>query len=249
MITDSISATKLLYLDDTEKYQATAVIIGIETIEEKGIAVILDQTIFYPQGGGQPADQGQIISSSGASFIVKDVRMINGIVHHFGEFSQGKLTVNETVSLSIDIERRQANARLHSAGHLIDAAVQLLALPLVPGKGYHFPDGPYVEYQGEIAADERESVRIKIEQKVNELINSSLITHIATTTKSQLPEICSFVPDYITDDKPIRVITFVPQLGCPCGGTHVKNTQEVNKLSLTKVRVKGGNTRFSYQLI
>jgi Ser-tRNA(Ala) deacylase AlaX len=248
MLTDSISATKLVYLDDTDKYQDTATVLAIETTEEKGISIISDQTIFYPQGGGQPADQGQITSSAGAIFIVKDVRIISGIVHHFGEFSQGKLSVNESVTLSVNVERRQLNARLHSAGHLIDAAVQLLSLPLIPGKGYHFPDGPYVEYQGEIAADERETIRLKIEQNVNELINSGFNTQVATTNLSQLKELCSFVPDYVTDDKPIRVVTLVPKLGCPCGGTHVKNSQEVKQLILTKIRVKGGQTRFSYQL-
>ncbi len=246
MITDSISATKLLYLEDTGVNKCNATVVFIQTTEDKGISVILDQTIFYPQGGGQPADQGQITSSSGVVFSVKDVRMIEGIVHHFGEFNQGTFSVNEPVNLSINIERRQLNARLHSAGHLIDAAVQLLALPLVPGKGYHFPDGPYVEYQGEIVADDRESIRMQVEQKVNELINSGLSTQTTTTTKSQLAEICSFVPDYVVDGKPIRVITFVPKLGCPCGGTHVKNSQDVKQISLTKLRVKGGQTRFSY---
>jgi len=248
MFTDCISATKLLYLDDTNNHQDTATVLAIETSEEKGVSIILDQTIFYPQGGGQPADQGQITSSAGDVFIVKDVRIINGIVHHFGEFSVGNFPVNESVELTINSERRQLNARLHSAGHLIDAAVQLLELPLKPGKGYHFPDGPYVEYQGEIAADEREAIRLKIEQKVNELINSAFNTQIATTSLSQIKELCSFVPDYVTDDKPIRVITLVPKLGCPCGGTHVKTSQEVKQLNLTKIRVKGGQTRFSYQL-
>src|SRR5271170_7651969 len=164
MITDSSCATKLLYLDDTDNHLATATVLSIENSEEKGISVILDQTIFYPQGGGQPADQGQITDNTGALFTVKDVRMVNGIVHHFGEFSQNNFSINQSVNLSIDIKRRQLNARLHSAGHLIDAAVQLLSLPLVPAKGYHFPDGPYVEYQGEIAVDDREPIRIQIEQ-------------------------------------------------------------------------------------
>ena len=218
MITET--ATKLLYLEDTDLNRSSASVLSIDSTQERGISVVLDQTIFYPQGGGQPADQGQITSQSGTSFTVKDVRMIDGIVHHFGEFSQGEFVIAEQVDLSINAERRQLNAKLHSAGHLIDSAVQLLSLPLIPSKSYHFPDGPYVEYQGEIAADDRESIRMEIEQKANELISSAFKTEIVTTTKAKLGEICSFIPDYVSEEKPVRVVTFVPQTGCPSDRTH-----------------------------
>ena len=248
MITDSISGTKLLYLDDTYQSAGTAVITSIEEIDGKGMAIILDQTIFYPQGGGQPADQGQISNNSGNCFMVNDVRSIDGVVHHFGQFSGGTIAVNETVNLSIDMQRRLLNARLHSAGHLIDAAVQSLQLPLTPTKGYHFPDGPYVEYSGEIAADTREDIRLQLEKKANELIHSQIGVEVITTNKAELANLCSFVPDYVSDQKPIRLVTFVPKLGCPCGGTHVQNSQEIKEIKLTKLRIKGGQTRISYQL-
>ena len=249
MITESISETKLLYMDDTELSECNAAVVSMQTTEDKGIALIIDQTIFYPQGGGQPADKGRILGDTGAVFVVNDVRMLDGVVIHFGQFEQGSFSADESVHLSIDIERRQLNARLHSAGHLIDAAVQLLSLPLIPAKGYHFPDGPYVEFLGEVAIEERESVRVQVEQKVNELINASLNTQIITSTKSQLAEVCPSVPDYLPDNKPVRVITFIPKLGCPCGGTHVKNSQDIKQINLNKIRVKGGQTRFSYQLV
>jgi len=246
MITDSIPATKLLYLEDTYQFNGTGIIVSMQEVEGKGTSIILDQTIFYPQGGGQPADQGEIRTKGGARFAVTDVRMIDGVVHHFGNLAQGILVANEEAILTVDPERRQLHARLHSAGHLIDAAVQLVGLSLAPTKGYHFPDGPYVEYEGEIAADQRENVRVQLETKVNELINSQLPTQIISTNKAGLAEICSFVPDYVNDNKPIRVVTMVPKLGCPCGGTHIKNSSEIGKINLTKIRVKSAQTRISY---
>lgn len=248
MVADSISDTKLLYLDDTYRVTGTGNIVSMQEVEGKGISIILDQTIFYPQGGGQPADQGEIRTKGGACFAVTDVRMIDGVVHHFGNLMDGTIIPNEEATLSVNAERRQSHARLHSAGHLIDAAVHLLGLSLTPTKGYHFPDGPYVEYEGEIAADERENIRVQIEKKANELIQSQLPTKTTSTNKAGLAEICSFVPDYVNDSKPIRVVTMVPKLGCPCGGTHVKNSSEIGKINLTKIRVKGGQTRISYAL-
>ncbi len=249
MITNSISGTKLLYLEDTYQSEHNATVTSTQEVDGKGTALILDQTIFYPQGGGQPADQGKISNSNGGCFIVKDVRLIDGIVYHFGQFIQGTIAPDEKVTLTIEMPRRLLHARLHSAGHLIDAAVQSLGLPLTPTKGYHFPDGPYVEYLGEIAADGREDIRLHLEQKVNELINSQFQSEIITTSKAELAELCSSVPHYVSEDKPVRVVTFVPKLGCPCGGTHVKNSEEIKEISLTKLRVKSGQTRISYKLI
>jgi Ser-tRNA(Ala) deacylase AlaX len=240
--------TRLVYLDDSHKMENDAKFLSLEQIDGKGIAVVLDQTIFYPQGGGQPADQGQI-SSPNATFNVNDVRFVDGVVHHYGTFSNGEFAGDESVMLRINPDRRLLHTKLHSAGHLIDATVRLLELPLTPTKGYHFSDGPYVEYDGEIPVDQREDIRLRLEQKVNELMNSKLETQVVYATQAQMQEICGFIPNYIINDKEIRVVTLVPKLGCPCGGTHVKNSQDIGHITLTKIRIKGGQSRICYKLI
>src|SRR5580704_14499234 len=123
--------TNLVYLDDTYKFEDTARVLSLQHVEGKGDSLILDRTIFYPQGGGQPADRGSITGDSG-TFVVEDVRQLDGVVHHFGHFSTGSLLDNAAVRLCLESPLRLRNARLHSAGHIIDAAVQLLSLPLVP---------------------------------------------------------------------------------------------------------------------
>lgn len=79
--------TKLIYLDDTYLFEKEAVIVEIKE-NERGKAVILNETIFYPQGGGQPADKGEIISGDNI-FVVNDVRLDEtGTVWHFGASGQ-----------------------------------------------------------------------------------------------------------------------------------------------------------------
>jgi len=144
--------TKLNYLDNTYLFESEAVFIEIKE-NKKGKAVILDETIFYPQGGGQPADKGEIISGNNI-FIVNDVRLDEtGTVWHFGEFNNNQFQVKagDKVILKIDKDRRILNAKLHSAGHLLDCAVSKIGIEnLCPTKGFHFSDGPYVEYDGVI---------------------------------------------------------------------------------------------------
>ena len=114
--------TKLNYLDNTYLFESEAIFIEIKE-NEKGKAVILDETIFYPQGGGQPADRGEIVSGDNI-FAVSDVRLDEtGTVGHFGEFKQGEFKQDDKVDLKIDKDRRILNAKLHSAGHLLDCAV------------------------------------------------------------------------------------------------------------------------------
>jgi Ser-tRNA(Ala) deacylase AlaX len=119
--------------------------------------------------GGQPFDKGLIVSSSGsARFQVREVRQKGEEVLHIGVFdgdSAQEFAEDETVEQEIEEGARRIHARLHSAGHLLDVALKNLGhTELKPGKGYHFPDGPYVEYEGSLDQSLREDVRKRLEQ-------------------------------------------------------------------------------------
>lgn len=162
--------TQLLFWDDTYLAETSA---NIETIKAnennkngEDFIITVDKTVFHPQGGGQPSDTGTI-SNDSFEFTVVMVRKNNEIVEHYGNFTRGNeesVQTGTSVNLSIHLENRKLYARLHSAGHLLDAAVKSLGLELIPGKGYHFPNSPYVEYKGGIPADKR----TEIKQKLNE---------------------------------------------------------------------------------
>lgn len=142
--------TTLRYLTEANLYQLQTRVSDVKSTPDGLFDVITEETIFYPQGGGQPADNGFIENAEGR-FVVKDVRLDQtGLVHHYGLFERGSFTAGQEVELRVDSERRLQNSKLHSAGHLVDCVVSQMKLPLVPGKGYHFPGGSYVEYEGNI---------------------------------------------------------------------------------------------------
>lgn len=238
--------TQLKYFEDSELYEYAAIVLSIEELNGR-YAIILDQTIFYPQGGGQPYDLGVIEGPNGI-FDVQEVRLVEDVVYHYGLFRTGMITVGQKVKLMINQERRKINARLHSAGHLIDVALENIGVKLEPTKGFHFPEGPYVEYKGIIAEEDREKIQKQLEEEVNSLISRGNEVRIQYASKEELIYLCGVVPDYINDDKPIRVITISGKLGYPCGGTHVKNISDINRITINKIKSKSGNTRISYTI-
>lgn len=239
-------STKLLYLEQNFLYKVSAQVLAITERDDKK-ALVLDQTIFYPQGGGQPADHGEIICPQGR-FAVTDVRFVEGVVYHFGSFTQGSCSVGDNVELQIDVPRRELLSRLHTAGHLVDVAMERIGLQLMPTKAYHFPDNPYVEYQGVLTPEQCADVQQKLQTAVDALIKEDLpVTH-RLAHKDELAAICSHVPEHFPEGKPVRVVTISNFAACPCGGTHVASSTQLGKLEIRKIKSKGGVVRVSYLL-
>lgn len=239
--------TALNYLQDSYQFLARARVIKVGKDEQGRDYLILDQTIFYPQGGGQPYDTGKITGSSGA-LTVTDVRLIDEQVYHYGVFTSNPIQTGEEVNLEVDELRRRLNSKNHSAGHLLDTVFYDLNGTLRPIKGFHFPDGPYVEYFG-VLNEDPEVFAKKLEEKINECISNGFeVKTEILSNKEGLKQRCNFVPDYIPDNKPIRVVTLYGDKGTPCGGTHVKDIKEIGSVRITKIKNKDGNTRISYLL-
>ena len=241
-----IASTKLLYLEDFNLLQAEATVLDALGENDRD-TVILDQTIFYPQGGGQPYDTGTIESDDN-KFVVEEVRSVDGVVKHIGKFETGKFGKNTKVRLSVDKDRRDLHSKLHSAGHVVDMAVFELKLNWAPGKGYHFPQGPYVEYIGNLEGLDKEELKGKIERICNRLIQEGRETKLMFMDKEKMKSICHFVPDYIPEGKPSRVVIY-GDFGIPCGGTHVSNIKEIGKIMIRKIKAEKGNIRVGYDVI
>lgn len=237
--------TQLLYMEDFTLMQNTATVVDCVSQEGTSI-VILDKTIFYPQGGGQPYDQGVIGNDSG-TFIVNEVRFVDGIVKHIGTFEHGTFQAGQTVTCTVNKERRALMSRLHSAGHVVDIAVQKLGYAWTPGKGYHFPDGPYVEYTGTLPDEDKEKLKAEIESFANQFITEGHQTKLIFMPKEEMSTVCKFVPDYLPANKPARVVMY-GAFGIPCGGTHVSNLKSIKKLTIRKIKTKGDSIRVSYDI-
>lgn len=214
-----------------EQYTCEAQVLTIQT--NNGVtSVSLDQTVFYPQGGGQPYDLG-IISSSEGIFQVKEVRYVDGVVHHIGTFEIGSFNVKDTIKCEVDVERRKINTRLHSIGHLIDIAVQELSLKWKPEKGYHFPEGAYIEYSGSTNGKDISELVKEIENKSNEIISRKIDTRILFSEKNT------------QDGKPLRTV-YYGNFGVPCGGTHVTNLGDILSVTIRKIKQDKDKIKVSY---
>lgn len=201
-------------------------------VKEDRTIIVLDQTVFYPQGGGQPWDTG-VIKNETSVFVVEEVRYVEGRVYHIGVCENGELEIGNTVTCIVEPERRRLNTRLHSAGHVVDMALKALSISWIPGKGYHFPNGPYVEYEGSIEGYDIEKLRIDIEQKCNEIVNQNIDTTVI------------FDDLQLQNGKPMRTV-YYGDFGIPCGGTHVMNLGEVGKITIRKIKQDKAMVRISY---
>lgn len=238
-------STKLLYLESMYDLQANAYVEHVEQQDGRSV-VYLDQTILYPQGGGQPYDTG-VIENEDTRFIVEEVRFVDGEVLHFGHFEGRPFIQGEDVHITVDTERRKLNARLHSGGHLVDMAVSQIKPEWVPAKGYHFPDSPYVEYEGQLDMQDPDELASQIQKLANDYIEQDLSVSCHFVERDELDRLCRHVPASLPRNKPIRVVQF-EDFAVPCGGTHVKSLGEIKDLAITKLKMKGGNVRVGYTL-
>lgn len=236
--------TKLLYMEDMQALICSAIVQEIKEVHGKHI-LILDQTVFYPQGGGQPYDTG-VISNHSSSLRVEEVRFIEGKVHHIGILENGEFQSGAAIECRVDKDRRILHTRLHSAGHIVDMGLKQLVITWTPGKGYHFPDGPYVEYYGNLDAPS-EQLKTDLENACNEIIMSDLQTTTRFVEKCNMSKVCEHVPDYLPENKPARVVMY-GDFGIPCGGTHVRNLGEIGSISIRKIKQKKGLIKVSYQI-
>ncbi len=239
--------TELLYLKDFNLLASQAKVLEVTKENDKDV-VLLDQTIFYAQGGGQPYDQG-VIESSHGKFLVEEVRFVEGIIKHIGTFETGNFEPGETVSCHVDAKRRSLHSRLHSAGHIVDMGVYKIGLGWIPGKGYHFPDGPYVEYEGSLENLDVEKVKKDLEAACNAFVQEGRATELRFMDKKDMHTVCHHVPEYLPEGKPARVVLY-GDFGVPCGGTHVKNLSEVGIVTIRKIKSKGkGIIRVGYDIV
>ena len=125
---------------------------------------------------------------------------------------------------------------------------------LKPSKAYHFLEGPYVEYEGVLDADEKTTLLGKLQQAFADLVEEDIPTEIALLSADQADEICNrqaqnFDMEVFKDPRTqqIRVVT-VAGFPCPCGGTHVRSTAALRERQwgVTKIQAKKGVVRVKY---
>lgn len=231
-----------LYLDDTYLFEANSKVIGYGS-DEKGDYVLLQETIFYPQGGGQPSDHGLIIIND-KDVKISFVRQIDSEIRHYVEGSENlRNTLHNKVTCRISQDRRILNARYHTAAHLLGNIAETIYPDMKAVKGHSFPGEAYVEFIGDAVIDE--SVLTKE-------INAAIVKNFSTSTFEILPEEFADkfykLPYPVPAHKTFRAMQIHNFAPVPCGGTHVKSTAEIGEFKIRKVSKKDGRIKISYNL-
>ncbi|TEA14965.1 Alanine--tRNA ligase [Colletotrichum sidae] len=219
--------------------------------------VVTEQTIFHPQGGGQPSDVGSMTSASGAAFTVASARMdavADGQVLHLGRFeNQGRrFAAGEEATQEIDAGRRLLYSRYHTAGHVLGAAVRHLLERDVEGfdelKASHFPDSASCEFQGLIDGKHRDA----IQGRVDEYLAAGMPVKVDFWDEEEFRRrgLERLIPDrsLAPPGEKFRVVEIVGAEVYPCGGTHVDSTDLCGETTVRKISRSKGKSKVSYVL-
>lgn len=221
---------------------------------DQDYAIITEKTIFHPQGGGQPSDVGTMKNDSGVSFDVSSVRMDavnNSQVLHFGRFTSDMLfKEGDSVEQAIDVEKRLLYSRLHTAGHVLGAAVRHLLENEIEGfdelKASHFPNSASCEFQGLIDGKWKDP----IQTRVNEYIAAKMPVEIDWWDEEEFHKrgLERLMPDpsLAPPGGKFRIVNIVGAEVYPCGGTHVCTTDLCGETKVKKISRSKGNSKVSY---
>jgi len=225
--------TEELFREDAYMKTATA-----QVLAATPAGIVLDRTIFYPMGGGQPGDTGTLVRADGTRIAIADTRKGEAGILHFATEGQALPASGETVTLELDWARRHRHMRMHTALHLLCAVV-----PAGVTGGQIGADRSRLDFDpGEVVFD-----KAAIEAGLNRLIAQDAAVVPRWVEESEL------------DARPelVRTMSVQPPRGAgrvrlldiagvdlqPCGGTHVARTGEIGAVVVEKIESKGKRNR------
>lgn len=236
--------TKQLYLTDSYAKEMDASVLEVKPEGNGTWRVLLDQTVFYPMGGGQPTDQGTL-SDGINSLGVYMVMMKEGELWHYIKSQTGPV-VGTNLHGTINWDRRYKNMRNHSAGHIVDFAMHTLGYSpqkLIPSKGDHGKK-PYIMYQGVLTED----IKQKLENESNKLIEKNLAFTTLFQPFEELKKEALYLQPGLPANKPLRTLRLETVGVVADGGTQVATTKEVGKILITLIESKDNTVTIHYSL-
>ena len=238
--------TKKLYLDSIEAAyldQFSAEVLAVDDNK-----VTLDQTLFYPLGGGQNWDLGTLEGPNGTMDVI-EVRGREAIQHTIQD--SHNLEVGDEVHGKIDFDRRYAHMKMHTAQHLVSGIAYELFNGVRTVGNQIRTDQSRIDFK---PIQFSEEMLAELQQSVNDKIAEGLEVTDSQMTRSEINSIMpeertnmDLLPSFITD---LRVISIGDQQDlCPCAGTHVRNISEINGIKFIGKKSKGkGTQRVTYVL-
>ncbi len=233
--------TQLLYLENSYLKQCGAIV--TEVLPE---GIVLDQTVFYPTGGGQPSDTGSFTrTSDGKQFKVTETKKNQGKIVHRAELG---LIVGDKLQCILDWQRRYTLMRMHTAAHVLSAVAQNKSGALITGNQLDLLKS---RMDFSIESFDREALQT-IVHEANKLLaqNHEVTTYTASREQvvqnPAMVKLAAGLPEHITELRIVKIGTIDEQ---PDGGTHVKNTKEVGSITIVKLENMGvGRKRVYFAL-
>lgn len=230
--------TKPLFRDDAYLKQAPATVVEVNDMG----GVILDASLFYPTGGGQPGDKGRLEWDGGSCDIATTVKGQGDQIVLVPSEGSALPPVGTEVTQSIDWDTRYRLMRVHTALHLLSVVIPL---PVTGGaitaeKGrldFDMPDHP----------GEKEALAAKLQELIDRdlEVTTDWITDAELEANPGLVKTMSVKPPMGAGHvRLVRIGTAEEQIDLqPCGGTHVARTSEIGKIAIGKIEKKGRQNR------
>ena len=238
-----IAPTRCVYLDDSYAQSLDSTV--VKALQEKSNAyALLDQTVFHPRSGGQPSDVGRI-EGGGFRIDVKRAMLQSGHIVHFGKV-EGKLGTGPT-KCSIDWTNRFLMMRRHTAAHLLDHCLVTCTGSRVETTDSWLGEDPFVGYAGKITPE----VDLRRLQEIgNHFIEQGLNVEIKTLVRADAERLIGGAPNIARLPKmeQLRIVTIQGQIPIPCGGTHVRNLQEIGVLEVTRIEPMDSGFRLHFEV-
>jgi misacylated tRNA(Ala) deacylase len=227
--------TTLLYQTDSYLKEFNA---AVTAVDEENHGVVLDQTAFYPGGGGQPADQGTL-AAGGKKYALKSIKRIDGKLVHLSEGEDALPQVGSEVQGAVDWDRRYQLMRTHTAMHILCGVVFRDYGALVTG-GNMDPLKGRMDF-------EFETMQKELVKEIGDAVNKEIANGRNLAVRILPREEAFQIPDLIRTKinllpegiKEVRVVEIVGLDLQADGGTHVRNISEVGRVRVADYKSKG----------
>ena len=207
------------------------------------IEIVLDRTPFYAEGGGQLADGGVITLSNGAVIEIDDVQTpVNGLSVHRGRVISGEVTTGAAGLAKIDVERRNAISRAHTATHMVHKAFRELLGETATQAGSENSPGRFrfdFPSTGAVPA----SVLNDVESRVNTLLLDNLDVTAEVMTQDAAKKIGAMALFGEKYGDQVRVVSVGDWARELCGGTHVQRSGQLGVVKLLSESSVGAGVR------
>ena len=245
-----VGATKFL---GYEQLATSSVVVGLisgnevvgEVSEGEEVEVVLVETPFYPEGGGQVGDSGDITGLNGRIEVSDTQTVMPGLIVHFGRVAQGTVTQGDTVEGRVDPVNREDTARNHTATHLLHAALrQVLGDHVRQAGSLVAPDRLRFDFTHvqPVTDEEMWTVQVLVNEKIrqNARVQQSEDSYTAAIRRGAL---AFFGDKYEEQVRLIEIANGATFSFEVCGGTHVERTGEVGSLYLLNESSIGAGMR------